>query len=808
MGCESDLAPAAEKAPRDCSPCPETLDGFILTSTWHDRADGINLEFWLATDTGPVLWQVPGTEAVFFISARQLREAGSALARMPGIRLQQLELRILGGGQAAAVYSRSRHQLLHARDRLKEVGIQALEGDLRPTDRFLMERFICGSVQLEKPLLAPFREGLPGFSTNSLRVKPADYRPDFRIMSLDIETDPYRPRLYSIGAVCKGVSYCWLVADEDPQVQLEGVHLVWCRSEKEAILRWLALVDDEDPDLILGWSLVQFDLRWLQDCCDRLGLDFRLGRNRSKATWRKLESTDRWLIHIPGRVPLDGIELLRTATWQFSSFSLENVARQLLGRGKLVSDADDRAAEIQQMYREDKAGLVRYNLVDCQLVLDIFAHTELIDFAWQRSRMTGLAMDRLGGAVAAFDFLYLPRLHRSGYVAPMPAKDIKQSPGGYVLSSQPGIHHQVVLLDFKSLYPSIIRSFHIDPLALHLGQDDPDAIEGFLGARFARQHSILPRLLESLWSAREEAKNAGRSAMSQAIKILMNSFYGVMGAFGCRFFDPRLASSITLRGHEIIKDTRNLLETEGWQVVYGDTDSVFVSLGRDMSDENVPSVAAELAEQVNRYWRERLADQGLESFLQMEFETHFSRFFMPTVRGSSTGSKKRYAGLVAGPEGDLVFKGLEAVRSDWSPLAQEFQQGLFERVFTDRPYEDYIRNLADEVRAGRLDDKLILRKRLRQKPGEYQKALPPHVQAARKAEAARHHQGLAPRYGAGSWIEYCMTLNGPEPVRYRSSPLDYEFYVDRQLAPVADALLHFYGTSVRQLLDQQKDLFA
>ena len=117
-----------------------------------------------------------------------------------------------------------------------------------------------------------------------------------------------------------------------------------------------------------------------------------------------------------GRVVLDGIEMLRTATYQFESFSLENVARVLLGRGKLVHDVDSRAAEIQVMYAQDPLALARYNLEDCVLVEEIFAKTDLIRFALERARLTGLDLDRPGGSVAAFDFLYLPRLHRQGYV--------------------------------------------------------------------------------------------------------------------------------------------------------------------------------------------------------------------------------------------------------------------------------------------------------------------------------------------------------------------------------------------------------
>ena len=127
--------------------------------------------------------------------------------------------------------------------------------------------------------------------------------------------------------------------------------------------------------------------------------------------------------------------------------------------------------------------------------------------------------------------------------------------------------------------------------------------------------------------------------MSQAIKIIMNSFYGVMGTTGCRFFDPKLASSITLRGHEILQTTRNLLEEKGFPVIYGDTDSVFVHL---KGAGDVDQTALELVTYLNNWWREHLqTSMGVASRLELEYETRFVKFLMPTVRGSDAGSKKR-----------------------------------------------------------------------------------------------------------------------------------------------------------------------
>ena len=155
----------------------------------------------------------------------------------------------------------------------------------------------------------------------------------------------------------------------------------------------------------------------------------------------------------------------------------------------------------------------------------------------------------------------------------------------------------------------------------------------------------------------------------------------------------------------------------------------------------------------------------------------------------------------------IIFKGLESVRSDWSPLAREFQQELYRRVFARESVEGYVIDLVLALRRRQLDDKLVLRRRLRRKLDDYVKNVPPHVRAARAAERVRKEKGLTPAYEWGGWIEYVMTVVGPEPVAYSDSEPDYDFYVERQLAPIADAILSFQGTSLAKITDKQLGLF-
>lgn len=210
------------------------------------------------------------------------------------------------------------------------------------------------------------------------------------------------------------------------------------------------------------------------------------------------------------------------------------------------------------------------------------------------------------------------------------------------------------------------------------------------------------------------------------------------------------------------------------------------------TQEQAQQIGFELRDYVNNWWKEHLRDEWqLNGVLELEFETHYRRFLMPTIRGSDSGSKKRYAGL----SGDnMVFRGLETIRSDWTPLAQYFQKELYTRIFHRQPYREFIREYVQSIRHGDYDKRLIYRKRLRRKLSDYQRNVPPHVKAARKADEYNLAQQRPQQYQNGGWISYIITLAGPEPLEIITAKPDYEHYILKQIKPIADAILPFYKT--------------
>jgi DNA polymerase-2 len=781
--------------------------GFVLTRHWHDTPEGTCVEFWLATDQGPRRVRLTPQPSVAFLPVAQAEHARLLLADEQGVELKPLQLRDFDLRPVMGLYCRQHRQLIALERRLRGAGIEVFEADIRPPERYLMERFITAPVRFDG------RADDQGTLLDAQLKPDPDYRPDLRLVSLDIETSE-RGELYSIALEGCGQRQVYMLGPANGEAGEVDFDLHYCSDRAELITclnQWLAR---HDPDAIIGWNLVQFDLRLLHEHAQRLSVPLCLGRDGAPMHLREHGSHSHFFAEAPGRLLIDGIEALRSATWSFPSFSLESVAQQLLGEGKAIDTPYQRMDEINRRFAEDKPALARYNLKDCELVTRIFAHTRLLEFLLERSSVTGLAVDRSGGSVAAFCHLYIPHMHRLGYVAPnLGSVEGEASPGGFVMDSRPGLYDSVLVLDYKSLYPSIIRTFLIDPVGLVEGLRQPDdthSVEGFRGGRFSRSQHCLPAIVERVWQGREAAKRDGNAPLSQALKIIMNAFYGVLGSSGCRFFDPRLASSITMRGHQIMRQTRTLIEARGFDVIYGDTDSTFVWLKGAHDEEGAARIGRELVAEVNQWWRRHLAETlGLDSALELQYETHYRRFLMPTIRGADEGSKKRYAGLVRRGDGseEMVYKGLESVRTDWSPLARQFQQELYGRVFRGQPYRDYVRGYIERTLAGEQDELLVYRKRLRRPLADYQRNVPPHVRAARLADQYNARLGRPLQYQRGGWISYVITTAGPEPLENRQAPLDYDHYLTRQLQPVADAILPFVADDFAALIDRQLALF-
>lgn len=737
----------------------------------------------------PFLVEDDRARPAFFVP----RAAVERLRQVRGIEVHPAALRDLAGRDLLEVRTDTPAAVARLRERLGHE--DALEADVRFAYRYLIDRGLRAGVAIEgEPVTEA--NGLLCFANPALT--PADSKPALRFLSLDLETTPDASRVLAAALAGAGADEVHLLASAPDAPEGFAVAGATVHADEPALLRaLLARIAALDPDVLLGWNVVDFDLRVLAARCEACGVAAELGRAPGALGFqRDLGFTRQSRALVPGRMVLDGIALVRDAL-KLEDYRLETVARAVLGRGKRIeADGPERAAEIERLWREDPAELAAYNREDARLVLAILEREGLLALTVERSLLSGMQLDRVGASIASFDLLYLPALRARGFVAPSvaPAHEATAVRGGALLTPVPGLHRDVAVFDFRSLYPSLIRTFQLDPLAHALVALDPEAARDPIvapnGARFARAGAILPGLIERYLAARAEAKRRGDHHADQAIKIMLNALFGVLGAPSCRFFDPAIANAITGFGQQTLRWTAEAFGEAGVRVLYGDTDSVFVATPRAEVEPLRVRVEAAVADRIRRELR-------VEPALELEFDTFFERLWLSRVRGGSSASHKRYAGWAGG---ELVVVGLEAVRRDWPAVARRLQQGLLERLFTDQPLAPFARELVDRVLAGALDEELVFAKRIRKGSADrYTATTPPHVQAARKLAEA----GVE----VGPVVRYVITAAGPEPVRAgRPLPagIDRLHYVEHVLTPIGDAILAELGARFDEAIGRPK----
>ncbi len=706
-------------------------------------------------------------------------------------------LKSLSGHYVEKIVCNTQEELKAKCQKFATEGLKVFESDIKPLERYLMDNNIFAQINIRGRAI--MKDGLLTFENPEISL--GSFYPNYKIMSFDIETGK-DGRLLSLAYSFRSKAY-----NEDRTIVLgQGIDTQDVKfSLKEAGLLefFQQAVKRLDPDIFTGWNVIGFDFNFLDKKSKELKTPLLLGRNNRPLDMFQ-SARGEWHVKLEGRVVVDGPWAMKMNFFSFESYKLNSVAKELLGSGKDIDEDEefDKWGEIERRFREDKMSLAKYNVLDATLVLDIFEKIKLLDLMITRSFISGMLIERVGGSTASFDHFYLPALHDAGVVAPN-VEDIgwaRQAKGGFVLNPKVGIHPNVLVMDFKSLYPTVIQTFMIDPLSRMNRHINP--LSTPVGLTFSRTDHILPGKITELLGRRSQAKKEKNTNLSQAVKILMNSFYGVMGSNGCRFYQEDLPDGITGTGQWILKTVIEYLEGRGFAVLYGDTDSLFVQLP---TIDHYDDQAKVLVEEVNVFLTDKLKkDFDVESKLEIQYDKFFKTLILTSTRGNDEGAKKRYAGLaVKTVDGkqveEMVLTGMEYVRSDWSLLARNFQYELIRRVFKGEDVQEYIDETLKKLERKELDDQLVLSKRLSKPLDEYIKNIPPH---ARAAKILFEKTGILKKRP-----QYVMTTRGAVPIELPHEDIDYDYYLDRQLAPIADSILALFGKSFEEMRGPQLSLF-
>jgi DNA polymerase-2 len=742
---------------------------------------------------------------------------------------------------------------------LEEAGIPSPDGDMKPADLYLSEKYIRGPVLLRGQARPGRRVDLVFPDPVLLPPEPEDgsVRAPLLILSVDIETDTKNGALRAVGLAWTDFRG---QGPEDPprpdrQGSLVRVRLppsagpaggdaaaagpVFHHDEPSLLRAFIADLRRLDPDVLTGWNFLDFDFRHLYERCAFFGIPFALGRSGEEAKFfagGAPQERRSAAALVPGRQVIDALRVVRSgprgnlgaADGTLRDYTLETVSRHFLGEGKLSAPpGEDRIAALDRLYAEDPRRFGEYCRRDAELVPAILHRTGLFALTVERACLTGVSLDKAWTSVVSFERIYGMELRRRNIAPPPPdsRRQVSGAAGGTVLDPLPGLFNNVAVFDFRSLYPTIMRTFNIDPLtharapARGAGAGDPPAAPGGAfpppapvtapitapnGAAFCREPGPLPELIGRYFDARSRAIAGGNETAAFVYKILMNSFYGVLGTAACRYGRTELAGAITSFARKWLLLSRDWFGERGYRVLYGDTDSLFVEtgFGDDADLEDFQRRCGDLAAEVNRFIAERVRrEYGLASFIELRFEKAYRRFLIPPLRafqagGESRGRAKGYGGYLVGRTGppSVEVKGMEAVRSDATPLARRLQKELLELVFSGRGEEAFREKVGDTLRLmreGALDGELVYRKRLARFPETYTSSTPPQVKAARAL-------GWKNRRGT---VEYVWTLGGAEPVSLPHAPLDYDHYAAAQVLPLARSLAAAAGWDADRFLN-------
>lgn len=575
------------------------------------------------------------------------------------------------------------------------------------------------------------------------------------------------------------------------------------REERKILQRFVEIIKTVDPDIIVGYNQDAFDWPYLRKRAEKLKVPLNIGRDGSQISFKGGRPK------IAGRLNVDLYDIAMRIT-EVKIKRLENIAEFL---GTKIDMEDIEARDINKYWETDKEKVLLHAKRDVMHTFMIAK--ELLPMHYEMAKLIRLPLDDVTriGRGKQVDWLLLSEAKKVGEVAPNAAEVAETYEGAFVIEPERGLHENVAELDFASMYPSIMVAFNISPDTL---SPNGEYIAPEVGYRFKKQpDGFFKRILISLIKRRQEIKKIMKNMnendpnyklldiKQQTLKILTNSFYGYMGWGGARWYCKACAEATTAWGRHFIKTSAKIAEQMGFKVLYGDTDSIFVS--KPVGIEELKKEVDKLIERISK-----------ELPVQIELDELFKTIFFV--------EKKRYAGLTI--EGKILVRGLEVRRGDWCELAKRAQKEVIEILLRERNPEKAMKlvsRIIEDIRKGnvKLED-IVIYKGLTKKPSKYE-AIQAHVKAAKKAEE------IGIFYPVGSKIGY-IVVKGTGNVGDRAYPLemvenfdgenikikrregyelkklDKEYYIEHQIIPAVMRILERFGYSDAKIKSSQTTL--
>ena len=684
-----------------------------------------------------------------------------------------------------------------------------IDNDLRPLSWVKVKGKEAGDGNFEVDLV---------LEASSIKQTDLQEEPHLKILAYDIEIleEKNKEVLIMISAAgndgFKKVITTWQWDKKQNFVEV-------VKDEKALLERFIEVVKENDPDILVDYNGDGFDMQKLRQRAEDLKVKLGLGRNNAQVIFvRRGRDTS---AKVKGRVHIDLFVFIANQLkfmLKSETLSLDSVASELLGVGKKQL----KFIEMKELWKNktDVERIAEYSMWDSELTLKLAEH--LIPQIFSVSRLTGLTP--FDGSRAMYSRLvegfYMKKAFEDNVVAPSrPHEEEREARMGFtkykgaiVIEPKAGIHSNISVFDFRSLYPSVIVSHNISPETFGCSHKEckeknsvPDTNYHFC----TKVKGFISRHLEDVLKERQKVKTELKKHkrgtkeyieldnLQGALKIIANATYGYFAYFGAKWYRRECGEAAAAFGRYYITQVVDLAKKSNFEIIYGDTDSLMASYPEEKNIEMLKKNSQDFAEEANK---------KLPGIIELEFRGLYESGIFVTIKGTETGAKKRYA--LCDYDGRIEVKGFETVRRDWCELSRRIQREVLTIVLKEKKPEkalELVKKTIRELKAGTVKlEELSTLEQITRPLAKYEQ-LGPHVKAAMKAQ--KRGRPIV----EGTLINFVIT-KGKGSISDRAEPVedvkqgdyDPEYYIGHQVVPAAMRVLSALGYEDADLLGKKQ----
>jgi DNA polymerase elongation subunit (family B) len=789
---------------------------YVLDADYIDEGDASVIRLFCKDEKGQtVVCLDHGFEPYFYIlpKAGKESELKKRIENIQSLRIKRVEKakRIVSGESKALlkVFCFLSTDVPKARDIVKEwknLVEEEFEYSINFYKRYLIDNQIEGWAEVEGEKVKKRYRADRVLSIKKIRPVKSTKMPKLRMMAFDIESVEEEGRQKIVMVSLKSEDFERVLTYKSDRQCGKYVEVV--KDEKEMLQRFVSLVNEQDPDILLGYNSDEFDSQIIQKRAEELDVSLKLSRDYSKLKFaRRARISTAKFVGIAHIDLYQFINNILVTQLQTEVLTLNAVAAELLGDQKIELEYED----IIEAWKtgKDIGKMARYCLKDSDLALRLGEF--IVPQVYELSELCGQPL--FDTSRMTYSQLVEWYLSKKAYVMeniiPNQPKwdEIEERRGhtpyvgGFVKEPIAGLHDDVAVMDFRSLYPSIIATFNISPETFNCsdcrqdGYKVPDRNYWFCKKRSGFVSTVIRELIDRRAKIKAEMKSSpkdsGRLNNEQlAVKTVTNATYGYLGFASSKWYCLQCAESAAAYGRFYIQKVISEAQKEGFTVIYGDTDSLFVKTNGELKS-NISNFLSSM-------------NKSLPGIVKLDLQGIYKRgIFIPRGIGPGT-AKKRYA--LIDEKGLLTIRGLEKVRSDWSNIAKSTQEEVLRLILGKKDVKGavkYVKGVIDNLKKGKISLKdLVIIEQLSKPLSEY-KAIGPHVVAARKIKERGGTLGEAMP------ILFVIT-KGKGSISERAEPfedadlkdIDTNYYITHQIIPASLRVLAVMGVTEEELLGE------